>query len=146
MRGLDDRPLFRIRFKVDTISGILPAVWHSHDSLMRRLFVGQGILDSLADDLAFLLAHTNARMLSTSTPLAVQVSNGSATRRKDHVPKYELNNSLRCFAALVSRPSVITSHPSASPVVRRRAGMPCCQTPQAITKWSRTADGISPGT
>jgi hypothetical protein len=54
VRSLDDRLLRRIRFKVDTIMGILPAVWPSHDLLMRCLYVGQDTLDSLADDPAFL--------------------------------------------------------------------------------------------
>ena len=56
-RYLDDLLLLRIRFKVDTIMGILLAVWTSHDSLMRCLHVGKAILDSLADTPEFLLAH-----------------------------------------------------------------------------------------
>jgi hypothetical protein len=54
VRTLDALLLLRTRFKVDTVTGILPAVWPSHDSLMRCLDVGQGILDSLADAPAFL--------------------------------------------------------------------------------------------
>jgi hypothetical protein len=96
------------------------------------LQVGQALLNSVADAPAFLLAH-RCRDAEQNTPLAVSLSNGSATRRKDHVPKSRSINSRQCFATLVSWPSVITHNPSPARVVRRRAGMPCGQTPQVIT-------------
>jgi hypothetical protein len=125
VRRLDDRLLLRSRFTVDSITGILPAAWPSHDSLMRCLPVGQAILDALADAPAFRLAH-RCQAAEQHTPLAVSVSNGSATRREDHVPKSRSISSPKSFANLVSRLSVITSNPS-TPLCRRRAGMPCCQ-------------------
>jgi hypothetical protein len=83
---------------------------------MRFLHGGKAIHDSLTDAPAFLLAR-RCQYDEQNTPLAVSVSNESATRSKDHVPQSRSITSRRCFANLVSRLRVITKNPSAAYVV-----------------------------
>jgi hypothetical protein len=129
VRSQDDRLLLRNRVKVDTITAILPADTLTIRSCVAFLWARVSLIRSLMTLRSSWL--TDTRMLSTSTSLAVYISNGSAMRRKDHVPKYRSINSPRCFANLVSRPSLITSNLSASPVVRRCVGRGAvCQTPE----------------
>jgi hypothetical protein len=118
VRSLNDRLYLRIRVKVDTITGILPAVWHSHDSLTVRLLMGHGILGALADHPTLALAHRGQDVEHEHTASRPGVDLIAHTGR-DPFPKYRSISSPRSFTDRLSRSSFVTRRPSAWPVVRR---------------------------